>query len=162
MTENGRFPRPVNFVQQMDEFSDTEVGITHPFLSSHVRLKDNGDIELVAAEGLAIVMRPSNRSITFVADDIKFLTRPSGGLRWNKLRFNERANEYQEPTFIDVSDQDEFSLYSGVESFLYDDEDDTAPAPPAIEVLDPETGVKISYTQYYNKYGRTPPFGSST
>lgn len=178
-----KFKRPIQFVQQEDRFKPNEVGLNHPNTSAFVRLKDNGDIEIVAGEGLAIILHPAKRSITLVADSIKFMTKEHGGLRWNGQLFNETADTFNEPTFVPASDDDSYGLYKGVEQFLYDDDDeDNSPLvtmagdlPPEIAellsqttekrsypeamVTDPETGAQVTYRQYYTKYGKAPPFG---
>lgn len=164
--EDDRFPRPRQLLYGEDEFKDNEVGITHPDTSAFVRLKDNGDVEIVAGEGLMIVLHPTKRSITFVADSIKFLTRDQGGLRWNQSFFNERAANFNEPTLIPADDQSASSIYKGVEYFLHDEQPEADPTDvvrrkhfPEVQVTDPETGDQISYGRYYVKYGRPPAFG---
>lgn len=172
-----RFVRPIHLVQGEDEFKDREVGITHPDTPAFVRLKDNGDIEIVAGEGLAMVFHKAKKSITLVADSIKFLTRAQGGLRWNQHFFNERAGSYNEPTLIEADDQEARHIYRGVEYFLYDDDESEeelgldlpeelverlgmkAPRPPDKMVNDPETGEQIAWAKYLDKYGRPPRFG---
>lgn len=177
-----KFKRPIQFVQEEDRFRPNEVGITHPENSSFFRIKDNGDIELVAGDGLAIILHPNKRSVTIVADSIKFMTREHGGLRWNGQLFNEMADTFNEPTFVPASDEDSYGLYKGVEQFLYDDDDEeemvalAGDLPPEIAALlsqttekrsypqvmvyDPETGAEVSYRQFYIKYGKPPPFGA--
>jgi hypothetical protein len=170
-----RFVRPV--LHDADTFQDTEVGLNHPTSQAYVRLKDNGDVEIVAGDGLAIVLHKQQRSITIVADSIRFLTKAQGGLRWNDKLFNERGDAFQEPTLVPAGEEDAFNLYKGVEHFIYDDPNEptdqqrTLPAgipqtPPGhpfpdVQVKDPETAADISYEQYYAKYGKPPPFGAS-
>lgn len=116
-----RFERPVDILNQQDAFQSREVGITHPDRPAHVRLKDNGDIEIVAGEGLMIIMHAATRGITFVADEIKFLTK-SQSLRWNDLRFNSRATQYAEPTFVKQDNEQGYSLYRDTDYFREPDD----------------------------------------
>jgi hypothetical protein len=178
------FRRPVHFVEGQDTFRNSEVGVTHPNTSAFVRLKDNGDVEIVAGEGCSIILHTAKKSITFVADSVKFLTRTgSGGLVWNKQAFNENADTFNEPALVPIRDEDGYSLYKGVDHFLYGDtgKEETAPPmspdiPPELavklrsgesmtnfpnaSVTDPETGAVITYEQYYAKFKRPPPFGT--
>lgn len=178
-----RFKRPIQFVQEQDRFGPNEVGITHPENDSFFRIRDNGDIELIAGEGLGMIFHPAKRSVTIIADSIKFMTREHGGLRWNNQLFNETADTFNEPTFVPARDDEAYGLYKGVEQFLYDDDDEDAlvglagDLPPDIAELlsqttmkrsypesvvqDPETGGLISYRNYYTKYGKPPPFGAN-
>ena len=164
--DDDRFPRPRQLLYGEDEFKDNEVGITHPLNPSFVRLKDNGDVEIVAGEGVMIILQPTKRSITLVADSIKFLTRDHGGLRWNQSYFNERADNFNEPTLVPADDQSANHIYKGVEYFLHDEKPEDDPTDfarqkhfPAVMVIDPETGGSITYGRYYEKYGRPPKFG---
>lgn len=166
-----RFSVPIHLIEQQDNFSPTEVGLTHPEMPSFMRLRDNGDVEIVAGEGLSIVMHSAKKSITFEADDIKFLTRKNG-LRWNKLAFNDQAIKFNEPTFLMVNTKDKYGLYSDVDYYLgeKDDEEndetiingrklDRSLPVPNFEVTDPETGETILFAQYVEKYGSQPSFG---
>lgn len=180
-----KFRRPTHFVQGQDIFRNDEVGITHPNNKAFIRCKDNGDIEIVAGEGCSIILHPAKRSITFVADSIKFLTQSgSQGLTWNNQAFNENADTFNEPTFLPIRDEDGYSLYKGVDHFLYGDAGndvesapivpdlippelamrlggaDTVASYPTASVTDPETGETVTYQQYYDKYKRPPPFGN--
>jgi hypothetical protein len=104
-----------------DRFSEREVGITHPDVSSHVRLKDNGDIEIISGEGLGIVFNRKDRSMTFFADSVRMLTRDDDtGLRWNKLAFNPKATTYDQPAFIRLVESDLPNIYRGVGQFFGD------------------------------------------
>lgn len=111
-----RFQIPTEIIRQQDNFGEREVGVTHPDKPSHVRLHDNGDVEITAGEGLSIIMHAGKRSITFVADEIKFLTK-SQSLRWNDLRFNPKATQFSQPTFVPQINEDGYSLYRGVDYF---------------------------------------------
>lgn len=146
------FERP----RKDDEYySPTEVGITHPETNGFLRLRDNGAIELFADEGVGIYFDPKTRSIVLVGDQIKFMTKKEKGLRWNQSYFNEKATQYQEPTFVAAEDDDAPHLFSGVETFL------SPSVLPTKKVTDPQTGNDITYEEYYRKYKRLPRFGSS-
>src|SRR5690242_4881809 len=100
-----KFTRSTDVLDLQNNFSDREVGVTHPDISSHIRLRDNGDIEIITGEKLAIVMNRKNASITFVADHVRFLTRDDDtGMRWNKMAFNHKATLFNEPTFVIPAD----------------------------------------------------------
>lgn len=114
------FVRPYNKLIDQEKFSSTEVGLTHQFTDAFVRLTDDGDIELAAVPGLAIIMHPQNRSITFIADSVKFITKEKNGMRWNKLSFNDQSTKFTEPTFIPYESQDVQDVYRGVHNFLED------------------------------------------
>ena len=111
------FDQPNKIYHRQNEFSESEVGLTHPDTAAFFKLCDNGDIELVAGNGVSILMSPRSRSITLNADTIKFMTKHEGGLRWNRLIFNEQASSFQEPTFLDFDDEYVNDLYRGVEYF---------------------------------------------
>jgi hypothetical protein len=54
---------PLNRVlKSRKEFSDREVGLTHPDMSSFIRLNDNGDIEIFAAPGIVMGLSLSSWS----------------------------------------------------------------------------------------------------
>lgn len=127
----GKFGSPDQDVQRDDKYGAREVGLTHPDVPGFVRLRDNGDIEIVAGEGVSILMNARNRSITFVAENIKFLTKTEDGLRWNKMAFNEAASSADEPTFVEADDIDAMSsLYFGADYYyeLDGEEDNEATA----------------------------------
>lgn len=94
------FEHPSRILPEVNKFLRREPGLTHPDMPSFMRLRDNGDIEIMAAEGLGIVLNARTMSITLVADHIKFMTRHEDGLRWNDVSFNDRAVSFNEPTFI--------------------------------------------------------------
>lgn len=99
------------------EFSDREVGLTHPDLSSFIRLNDQGDIEIFAAPGLGIVISSRSKSISFFADNIKMFTKEDG-LRWNSYNFNYAASNYVEPTLVKINMNSVHSAINGVHHFL--------------------------------------------
>lgn len=114
------FENPSDMNRSQDLFGKNEVGINHPTAPGFIRIRDNGDLEIVAGEGVSILMNVRNKSITLIADSIKFMTKNSG-LRWNKVQFNGRAISFNEPTFL-ASDntQSASSLYRDVDYFTSD------------------------------------------
>jgi hypothetical protein len=84
------------------EFSEREVGLTHPDLSSFLRLNDSGDIEIFAAPGVGIVISSKSRSVSIFADSIKMFTKDDG-LRWNSYNFNSSSHIYSEPTLVKIN-----------------------------------------------------------
>lgn len=112
------FEHPNQIILNQSRFSESEIGLTHPDTGAFIRLCDNGDVEIVAGEGVSIVMSPRSRSIVFNADSIKFVTKEEGGLRWNRQMFNEKATSFQEPTFLEFDDEFVYDIYRGVEDFM--------------------------------------------
>lgn len=112
------FQRPAEILTQQNHFSQREVGLTHPDNPSFVRLRDNGDIEVFASEGLGFVLHRQSRSISFIADNIKFHTKTDQGLRWNRLAFNSKAMTYSEPAFIEMKDDNMHQLYKGSQDYF--------------------------------------------
>lgn len=103
-----------------DYFHKNEVGLNHPDTQAYVRLHDNGDVEITGCEGLSVVLHPAKRSMTFIADTVKFITKDDG-LSWNKLAFNKDAWQFNQPTFHPIDEQASLKgLYRGVEDFLKD------------------------------------------
>lgn len=155
------------YVQDQDFFGNREVGLNHPDVNSYVRLKDNGDIEIMANEGLGIILRPAKNSILIYADHVKIMTKEQDGLRWNSLSFNPMATSYNEPTFVKQIATDFHNTYKGVEHFLFDQEEQPTeenkiPVFPQVMVTDPASQEQITWKQYYIKYHRNPPMGSTS
>lgn len=183
MASDEKFRRPVQFVQEQERFKPNEVGLNHPKNAGYIRIRDNGDIELMANEGCGIIISAATQTIVLVADSIKFLTKETGGLRWNSFFFNEAADTFNEPALVPTNDHETYGLYKGVEQFLYDDTNEPDKIPentelpaeiaaviyqgqqrvmPQTPVTDPATGETITYAQYYSKYSKPPPFGTGS
>lgn len=113
------YDRPGDILNTQDNFQNNEVGVTHPSNPSFVKLNDNGDVEIFASEGVGIHIDRNSRSIILIADAIKFLTKEDEGLRWNRLSFNKNAVFYQEPTFLEMSDEDMYCIYKGVNQYVF-------------------------------------------
>lgn len=115
---NREFERPIDRMISEDKYGDREVGITHPDISSFIRLRDNGDVEISAGQGLQIILHRQRGTITFEADQIMFRTREQGALHWNGLTFNEKATNYTEPVF-NIRERDEMTNpYRGLDNYL--------------------------------------------
>ena len=104
-------------LQRRREFSDREVGVTHPDLNSFMRFNDQGDIEIFASPGLGIVISTRSKSISFFADSIRFFSKEDG-LRWNNHNFNYAASDYSEPTLLKVSPKNIHSAQNGISYYL--------------------------------------------
>ena len=114
--ESKNFTSPAAIPNRQNRFSGREVGLTHPDTDAFIRLTDDGGVEIVGGPGLSVLMGP--RGINFVADTVRFVCKD---LRWNDLMFNEQADSFQEPAFIDA-DENTTDLYAGVSYFTDGDD----------------------------------------
>jgi len=106
-----------NEIRRRDEFSDREVGITHPDLSSFIRLNDAGDIEIFAGPEVGIIISAKSNSILLFADVVKVNSKEDG-FRWNTYSFNYAANTYREPTFVRINKKNIHSTVNNVAYYL--------------------------------------------
>lgn len=103
-------------IKRRREFSDREVGLTHPDLTSFIRLNDQGDIEIFAVPGVGMIISGKSKTISLFADSIRFFSKEDG-LRWNSYNFNYSSSSYFEPTLVKIdynqihSAQNETSYY---------------------------------------------------
>lgn len=104
-------------IKKRKEFSDREVGLTHPDLSSFIRLNDQGDIEIFAAPGIGIIISARSKSISFFGDSVRMFTKEDG-LRWNSYNFNYSASSYIEPTLVKINNKLIHSAQNGVSYYL--------------------------------------------
>ena len=104
-------------IKRRKEFSDREVGLTHPDISSFIRLTDDGDIEIFAAPGVGIIISARAKSISLFADSVKMFTKEDG-LRWNNYNFNYSASTYIEPTLVKLNHKMIHSSQNGVMHYL--------------------------------------------
>jgi len=104
-------------LKRRNEFSDREVGLTHPDLLSFLRLNDQGDIEIFAAPGVGIVISSKSKSISFFADSIRFFCKEDG-LRWNNYSFNYAASSYIEPTLVKINRKNIHSAQNGLSHYI--------------------------------------------
>lgn len=119
---NRRNKQEINFpveseVQKRKEFSDREVGLTHPDLSSFIRLNDQGDIEIFAAPGVGIVISGRSKSISLFGDQIRMHCNEDG-LRWNNYNFNYSSSDYSEPTLVKINYKNIHSAQNGISYYL--------------------------------------------
>lgn len=91
-------------LKKRKEFSNREVGITHPDHKGFIRIADSGEIEIFAAPGVGLILNPNTRSVAIVADSIKFFCREDDGLRWNDKSFNPAADVYNEPALLKTNE----------------------------------------------------------
>lgn len=112
-----QFNRPYDLLSKQAKFSGREVGITHPDVFSFIKIADNGDIQIMAQDGLGIIISTAQHCIFLVADNIKLLTKEDEGLKWNKLAFNPKAVKYSEPAFIYPKNQTS-GLYENINNFI--------------------------------------------
>ena len=85
-----------------NQFSRTEVGLNHPDMFSFIRLADNGDIEIMAAPGVGIIISAVTRSVSILADTLKIYTTEDDGIRWNNYSFNYAASDFTEPILVPI------------------------------------------------------------
>ena len=119
---NRRNKQEMNFpveseVQKRKEFSDREVGLTHPDLSSFIRLNDQGDIEIFAAPGVGIVISGRSKSISLFGDQIRMHCNEDG-LMWNNYNFNYSSSDYSEPTLVKLNYKNIHSAQNGISYYL--------------------------------------------
>jgi hypothetical protein len=115
-TQSGMYPVESE-LKRRKEFSDREVGVTHPDLNSFIRLNDQGDIEIFASPGVGIVISTRSKSISLFADSIRFFTKDDG-LRWNSYNFNYAASSYVEPTLVKINYKQIHSAQNGIYHYI--------------------------------------------
>lgn len=104
-------------LKKRKEFSDREVGLTHPDLNSFIRLNDQGDIEIFAAPGIGIVISSRSKSISLFGDSIRMFCKEDG-LRWNTYNFNYSASSFAEPTLVKINYKDIHSAQNNANYYL--------------------------------------------
>lgn len=110
------FNTPAAILDKFHYFGPRETGLNHPDLYSFIRLADNGDIHIMVAEGVGIIISATQRTIALVGDQVKFLTREDEGLKWNTLAFNSKATKFNEPAFVCVKENR--SIFDGIDDFI--------------------------------------------
>ena len=100
----GKTATEIDELSRRKNFSQREVGLTHPDNPSFVRLTDSGDIEIFSAPGVGIVINGSTKTISLFADNIKFYTKEDG-LKWNSMEFNHSATLFSEPALVSANDK---------------------------------------------------------
>lgn len=104
-------------ISKRKNFSEREVGFTHPDNSSFIRLSDAGDIEIFAAPGVGLVISAATRTISIFADNIRFHTKDDG-LKWNSMDFNYSANDYTEPALVNSNPENYNPAYINLSNML--------------------------------------------
>jgi hypothetical protein len=137
--------------RQANTFNEREVGITHPDNPAFIKISDNGDVEIFAGEGVGIILHPQNKSITFVADSVKFIVKDKG-VRINDSTINEKARKFTEPVMIPTKFEQPTSMLDYTTSYLEDDYDYVADD----KIIDPNTQLPITREEYKNLYGKDP------
>lgn len=115
---DSRFPISQDSLINQDSFGGREVGVTHPDTAAHIRLLDNGDIQLIASDGLGMVFHVANKSITIIANQVKFITSDTQGLRWNNIWFNNKAIVFNEPAYHPVVASDTITMYTAAHNYF--------------------------------------------
>ena len=115
--KTGRFALPVEMRERQDQFAGREVGLNHPDNDSFIRIRNNGDLEISAGNGVSMVLSATKRSITLIADEIRFMT-SEGKFVWNGKHFNESAISFHEPTLISLEDYDLNTPFKNAESYI--------------------------------------------
>ena len=100
----GKTATEIDELNRRKNFSQREVGLTHPDNPSFMRLTDSGDIEIFSAPGVGIVINGSTKTISLFADNIKFFTKEDG-LKWNSMEFNHSATLFSEPALVSANDK---------------------------------------------------------
>lgn len=103
-----------DLINNQNKYQSTEVGLTHPNWPSFIKLRDTGEIEIFAGEGCSIVLTPQTKTITFIADQVKFITKENDGLRWNQKKFNSNATTYEQPSLISIPTSEMYNPFKGV------------------------------------------------
>ena len=122
---NQRAGLPINSIQsdyvfkKRNEFSRREVGLNHPDNDSFIKLADNGDIEIMAAPGVGIIISGMNRSVSIFADTLKIYTTEDDGIRWNANYFNYAATDFTEPALVSLKDFHKSAAYHRYRDKIY-------------------------------------------
>jgi len=103
-----------------NKFSRREVGLNHPDVFSFIKLADNGDIEIMAAPGVGIIISAVTRSVSILADTLKIYTTEDDGIRWNNYSFNYAASDFTEPVLVPLQDYQKSPAYYGSEQNIND------------------------------------------
>lgn len=114
----GTFPPTLaRLLNSQNTFSNREVGVTHPDTPAFIRLTDDGDIQIMANDGLGIIINLTNNSITLMANTIRFMTTDHEGLAWNNNFFNSNATTYTQPMLNPATGANINNLFAGAENF---------------------------------------------
>lgn len=101
-----------------NEFSRREVGLNHPDNDSFLRLTDNGDIEIMAAPGVGIIISAVTRTVSILADTLKIYTTEDDGIRWNKMAFNYAGSNFTEPFLVPLGEFQKSPAYHDYQEYV--------------------------------------------
>lgn len=107
----------VQQLAQQNTFSTREVGVNHPDTPGYIRLTDQGDIQLMADDGLGIIINYKYRSITIMADTVRFQTTDNEGLAWNTNFFNPAATTFSQATLLPGTGANVKNVFDGTENY---------------------------------------------
>ncbi|HLO11236.1 MAG TPA: hypothetical protein VK190_03145 [Pseudoneobacillus sp.] len=91
-------------------FQGTEVGISHANSGSHVKIHDDGTIDLFASSSLGIRLDPVNQAINIIAKKVSINTE-NYNLQTNPSKFKLNSNPIDIDT-IQVRDAEVGQIYS--------------------------------------------------
>lgn len=129
-------------IKRRKQFSNREVGLTHPDTASFIRIADDGAIEIFACPGVGIVINPGTRSISMFADTIKFYSKDDDGLRWNSMSFNPASDAYNEPALIKTNEFEYNPAYYNSIRYLNNLEDMEQSGPNVPVTIDGDYGFR--------------------
>lgn len=158
---------------QQNTFSTTEVGITHLNTPGYIRLTDAGDIQIMADDGLGIIINYKNRSITLMADTFKIMTTDHEGFGWNTNFFNPAATVYSQPALNPATGTNVKNVFAGTENYYSSSTtgtQNTVPLPTASSTTPTQTsqdlnipgGVAPTTSTGVVNTLRTPPTSTNT
>lgn len=95
---------------QDKKFGDDEVGISHKENGSHVKIRDNGTIDIFASASLGIRLDPTNQSINIIAKKVSINTQ-NYDLQTNpsKFKLNSQPIDIDQ---VEVRDAEVGQIYS--------------------------------------------------
>jgi hypothetical protein len=138
----GNTASEIDELNRRKNFSQREVGLTHPDNPSFIRLTDSGDIEIFSAPGVGIVINGSTKTISLFADNIKFFTKEDG-LKWNSMEFNHSATLFSEPAFVSANDKSYNPAFLNMDHYIKNLD--------LIDKEDSQQAVTINGTYAYGK-----------
>lgn len=120
MAKNENFNRSeiIKHLSLEDTFNLSEVGLTHPDNDAYVKLCNDGSVEIYAGKDTGIFMNPNTKTITFMADKVKFVTNKEDGICWNDKEFNSQATSFTEPALVPVEAKPENGTYRHFANYI--------------------------------------------
>ena len=120
MAKNTDFDR-TEIIRQLsieDRFSLDEVGLTHPNTNAYVKLCNDGSVEIYAGNDTGVFMNPNTKTITFMADKVKFITNNENGICWNDKELNSQATSFTEPALVPIESRPENGAYRDFSNYI--------------------------------------------